>query len=424
MIKTSVTQKIAFLIFGMVLFMVGTELLLRAGGWVYYGWWQKGAQSLQEDNRITAEDQLLSDRSGDIGAARRVLCVGDSFTFGFGAPFGNSYPAQLQALCKVNAKDLYVIYNCGIPGCSSAELLRRFSGYLKKYNPDIVFLLVGSNDISNPGFSEIVSAGQGRQTCFSSFSNLIFRLRIYKVFRFVQESIQKLILTTYLTRNNIVKEEMDEQNSEIQIAYSFFLQGELERARQLFRKVISDNPTYAHTYLFLGQLYAATEEFSKALDCFEKFISLRPYSSRRKELFEHLYRIYLDDPDLRNEAKRLMKKIPSDKVFRNPGIPFIISREEVERNLERNLQELVILTRREGARLVLQTYPRNPRYGNVNRIIRESAEKHSIPLVDNEIEFRRLPEIGKYFITDGHPNSEGYSIMAQKAFEMLMSVVR
>ena len=83
---------------------------------------------------------------------RRVLCVGDSFTYGEGASsIDNSYPSQLQRFLD-EAHDAgdsslppWLVINRGWPGRNSAELLQRIPGLLLRERPDYVVILIGTN---------------------------------------------------------------------------------------------------------------------------------------------------------------------------------------------------------------------------------------------------------------------------------------
>ena len=90
-------------------------------------------------------------RSGDgfatraVTATHRILCVGDSFTFGLGASPDRGYPQQLEALLKGEGLDVAVV-NGGKPGQDSADVLRRLPAQLDVVRPTQVLVLAGYND--------------------------------------------------------------------------------------------------------------------------------------------------------------------------------------------------------------------------------------------------------------------------------------
>jgi len=70
-----------------------------------------------------------------------ILAFGDSLTYGTGARPGEDYPKLLSNLTNIN------VINAGIPGEISSKGLQRLPSLLEKYNPDLIILIHGGNDI-------------------------------------------------------------------------------------------------------------------------------------------------------------------------------------------------------------------------------------------------------------------------------------
>jgi len=70
-----------------------------------------------------------------------ILAFGDSLTFGYGAPTGSSYPAVLSELTGLT------IINEGSSGEVSAKGLKRLAGLLDRYQPQLLILCHGANDM-------------------------------------------------------------------------------------------------------------------------------------------------------------------------------------------------------------------------------------------------------------------------------------
>jgi len=84
--------------------------------------------------------------SGGDGATR-VVCLGDSNTFGIGAPTGRSYPDQLRDLFSVAVADVEVV-NLGVPGTTSRQMIDRLESEIAEDVPDVVVFLGGGNDLT------------------------------------------------------------------------------------------------------------------------------------------------------------------------------------------------------------------------------------------------------------------------------------
>ena len=79
----------------------------------------------------------------------RVVCFGDSSTFGIGSKVEDAWPSQLQSLIEnygySGAKKVEVI-NAGVPGYSSHQGLQHMRQELDRLQPDVVMASYANND--------------------------------------------------------------------------------------------------------------------------------------------------------------------------------------------------------------------------------------------------------------------------------------
>ena len=83
-----------------------------------------------------------------MGVHRRVLCVGDSNTYGLRlADRNDAYPQQLERLWNsAPERQPIEILNLGYPGTNSSKLVHDLPRMLDTLRPDVVIIMVGAND--------------------------------------------------------------------------------------------------------------------------------------------------------------------------------------------------------------------------------------------------------------------------------------
>ena len=81
-----------------------------------------------------------------------IVAFGDSLTQGVGVEKAQSYPAVLQSLTG------HKVVNAGIAGETTTEGVQRFDAVLEQYQPELVILLEGGNDILQNVSAESIQA--------------------------------------------------------------------------------------------------------------------------------------------------------------------------------------------------------------------------------------------------------------------------
>jgi lysophospholipase L1-like esterase len=77
----------------------------------------------------------------------RVLCLGDSNTYGLGVERSQAYPQQLEAIWNERiATPKLEVLNFGVPGTNSSRLVSTLPELLETFAPDILIIMVGAND--------------------------------------------------------------------------------------------------------------------------------------------------------------------------------------------------------------------------------------------------------------------------------------
>lgn len=110
-------------------------------------------------------------------AAHKILCIGDSHTYGALVPTGDSYPGQLQRLLDEHAPGAYSVVNLGIPGMNTAQVRDRLRTVLGRERPDLVVVWCGVNDAWNR------TESGGAPTGSSRVADAVRRLRLYRLLR-------------------------------------------------------------------------------------------------------------------------------------------------------------------------------------------------------------------------------------------------
>lgn len=121
-------RRIRVLIASFAIYLVALEIFLQAAAWM----------ALRTGGDVLPEWLV---------GRQRILCVGDSNTYGLFLEREEAYPQQLEAIWNgARRRPEIQVLNAGFPGQNSSHVLRDFPRLLDATTPDLVLLLIGAND--------------------------------------------------------------------------------------------------------------------------------------------------------------------------------------------------------------------------------------------------------------------------------------
>ena len=118
---------------------------------------------------------------------RRVLCLGDSNTFGVTVPVGDAYPPQLAQVWngRKGVRPIEVL-NLGYPGNNSSRIRRDLPHLLDALHPDVVTIMVGAND----WWSAPVSSEHAQRRIGSPIERLMHASRVFRLLYMVRRATE------------------------------------------------------------------------------------------------------------------------------------------------------------------------------------------------------------------------------------------
>jgi hypothetical protein len=101
--------------------------------------------------RVRTDEHSFRLPDGETQARRRpgdrvVMALGDSVTFGWGVPEGDTYPALVEKLLNQRCALRATVHNAGIGNCNTSMEVARYERYLRPLRPAWVILGYSYND--------------------------------------------------------------------------------------------------------------------------------------------------------------------------------------------------------------------------------------------------------------------------------------
>ncbi len=252
-----------------------------------------------------------SDSTAKQKCTKTILTVGDSVTFGIGAPRGLSYPDQLRSLLNSNSeKECYNVINRGRPGQNSSQILKMLPSWLEEFHPDIVTLLIGAqNQVNYFGYQDYL---KGRNTISPNQIKLHSYLDNIKVYKFARFLLIDLLKKSRKSKpdddftdqpepafpggKNLQTGLYDSDSRseayrrECSIGEKLREQGKWEESHEQLLEHAARGPLSAVCYNMIGSVYREKNQPEKGIPWFEKGIRQDPsYYENYEEIGGILY---------------------------------------------------------------------------------------------------------------------------------------
>ncbi|MDP8255628.1 MAG: hypothetical protein P9M14_07765 [Candidatus Alcyoniella australis] len=121
---------------------------------------------------------------------QRILCLGDSTTFGWGLSADQTYPAQLQRMIDQIKPGAFEVINGGIPGTNNYQQILFFEELAHRWTPDVVIWRVGPN-----GRDDIIRYRRLRRSILGrgvlTLRDGLSHSRLYRVLRWAIKPAQR-----------------------------------------------------------------------------------------------------------------------------------------------------------------------------------------------------------------------------------------
>ncbi|MBN1586943.1 MAG: hypothetical protein JW937_05870 [Candidatus Omnitrophica bacterium] len=378
---------------------------------------------------------------GPAGAQTKILCVGDSFTFGVGAPWGQAYPNYLETMLREQApaglQDEIRVYNAGIPGMSSWELREKLDNLLDRIHPQIVLVLIGSNNSrktrerNNWSAWKILKISRVLKAGFEEASVLLRK-------RSESAKLQRTDPSNPMLPDLERLEEWTRRNpdwieAQVELGWVFCSLGKLQESARVYDAVLLDNPENLFALIGRGRVAVAQGDLPLARS-FQKKIKRvvgeefplsedLAYLSAQvgdRDYAEQIFRACLAaSPGSETLASGLATVMRDPERVPDPQEAGRFDFEEI-RLFKKDINAIVDAAQMRGAEVLLLSYPR----GNepVNMALEGLAKEQGLVFVDvTQVIPKDMREAEELLGVDGeHLNGLGYEVMAREIARVIL----
>jgi len=246
------------------------------------------------------------DNSDKLTADKRILILGDSFTFGYGVSDENTFVHYLEQILKKNGFYVDVI-NGGVTGYSSKLELAYYKRFCRELNPDIVIVALWKNDFNDNYIYE-----------HAPFLRIRGWLTRHSMLYNTWGGIYRCIKRINNTENNNPKEKISFELESEKIKEGYRI--ERENLLELSKLVEEDSALMVllvlpgNQNIHLSQLYNKNDSFI--------LIDLSPETQNIPDLIHPIYGHYTE------ESSKIVAELIYSNLVNNPRIVELLKRVE------------------------------------------------------------------------------------------------
>jgi tetratricopeptide (TPR) repeat protein len=278
-----------------------------------------------------------------------ILCIGDSFTFGMGAAYDDSYPKQLEKMLNAdNFKKKFRVFNAGVVASNSSQASKKLREELEQYSPNLVIALVGVKDENLEDsnywlFAEKKEMGI-KKYYYKKVNYFLTKFRTYRLLKLLTSDLkrrataykagycdttEKELANKDTEKNKSRKSLSIEHNKEkeyINLGFAYLDQRRDELAMRQAKNALELNPNNASGHLILGTVYRRKQIYDLAKSEIAKAIEINPKNSWA---YSELGYIYFDesriDPSVKEKNITLAIELLNKAIDLNPkeAMPYL-----------------------------------------------------------------------------------------------------
>ena len=119
----------------------------------------------------------------------RVICMGNSSTFGWGVPVDSCYTGLLGGMLEEHLDQKVEVINAGVPGYTSVQALLLLEKEILDLSPDLITLSCGAND-NHPASRSDTELIREREGFIGGMQEFLANFELYRLLRFLVISLK------------------------------------------------------------------------------------------------------------------------------------------------------------------------------------------------------------------------------------------